>query len=300
MLIRAFITERVVNSIQVFDTFQTDFMTTDMFATAVFSDIKTEMDKYQAAFVTTLKNDLFSDIKSTASKYFEIQKLLGNEVPELDTDEEALVELIMMETDSMNKTLPSELRLDSLYHSTSWDEFVFDVLLTEGVYASGNDLESGKLREEEFGSVLGAISAEKYYYEDAGEWVYGAKLVYTGGTTIIAAECRGEEPIVDDSGCDSVKTEGDYKRAKDLLFTSETYQDIISYIFPLKDAVTLLSTYHFSAITDPAVFKATYGGKHVTDLFAETKLTTLQVFLASLYGAGETTYVDPFLEKLKT
>ena len=46
------------------------------------------------SFETTLDGKIFSDMKETASKYFEIQGLLGNEVPELNTDKEAILEII--------------------------------------------------------------------------------------------------------------------------------------------------------------------------------------------------------------
>jgi hypothetical protein len=313
LLIRAFIVERVVNSIQVFDTFNTGFMTSDMFKKAVFDDIKVEMKKYQNSFSQTLDGKIFSDIKETASKYFEIQRLLGNEVPELNTDKEAILEIIKMEADDMSTTIASQLKLDILYQSTSWDEFVFDVLLTAGTYASGFDINNdNKLREETYLSALYPFYVKEYHEENNGIYTYVAELLYSNTTTvvfgqehgvqisIVRAECEGEKPVETVNGCNSVQTVANYSTVKQLLFDSEIYQDVVSYVFPLKDVATLLSTYHLSAITDPVVFSATYGGKHVTDLFSETKLSTLQAFLVCLHGAGETTYIDPFLEKLKT
>ncbi len=121
------------------------------------------------------------------------------------------------------------------------------------------------------------------------------------GLTIVLAECVGTgAPAKDADGCDTAKTAGNYQKAKDTLFASEVYQDIVSYIFPLKDIISLFTVYNLAATSDPAVFSATYGGKHVTDLFSETKLSILQIFLSSLYGGTEAVYVDPFLEKLKT
>ena len=313
LMIRTFIVERVLNSLQVFDTFNTDFMTSDMFKKAVFDDIKVEMGKYQNSFSTTLDGKIFSDMKETASKYFEIQGLLGNEIPEINTDKEAILEIIKMEIDDINTTIASQLKLDTLYHSSTWDDFVFDVLLTEGEYASGVDPSTGALREFEHPSVLYPFYANTDTSDvpnEDGSYTYIAELRYFDSlglfgdagiaVPVIRAECPGSKPTETKEGCDDAQTVADYSKVKKLLFENEIYQNLISYVFPLKDAATLLSTYHLSAITDPAVFSATIDGKHVTDLFSETKLSTLQTFLACIHGAGETTYIDPFLEKLKT
>ena len=313
LIIRTFTVERVLNSLQVFDTFNTDFMTSDMFKKAVFDDIKVEMNKYQNSFETTLDGKIFSDMKETASKYFEIQGLLGNEVPEINTDKEAILEIIKMEIDDINTKIASQLKLDTPYQSSTWDEFVFDVLLTEGTYASGVDPEDGAIRQFEHPSVLYPFYAETDTSDvpnEDGSYTYIAQLKYFDSlglfgnagiaVPVIRAECPGSMPIETKDGCLDVQTVADYSKVKQLLFDNEIYQNLISYVFPLKDAATLLSTYHLSAITDPAVFSATINGKHVTDLFAETKLSTLQTFLACIHGARETTYIDPFLEKLKT
>ena len=311
LIIRIFIVERVLNSLQVFDTFNTDFMTSDMFKKAVFDDIKVEMGKYQNSFSTTLDGKIFSDMKEAASKYFEIQGLLGNEVPELNTDKEAILEIIKMEIDDINTTIASQLKLDTLYHSSTWDDFVFDVLLTEGEYASGVDPSTGALREFEHPSVLYPFYANTAAVDNGdGSYTYVAELKYFDSlglfgnagiaVPVIRAECPGSKPTETKEGCDDAQTVADYSKVKKLLFENEIYQNLISYVFPLKDAATLLSTYHLSAITDPAVFSTTINGKHVTDLFSETKFSTLQTFLASIHGAGETPYIDPFLEKLKT
>jgi len=327
--IRIFIIERVLNSIQIFDTFNTGFMTSDMFIKAVFNDIKTEMEKYYYSFATTLKGKILSDMKETAVKYFEIQKLLGNEIPEINSDKEAMIEIIKMEVEDINTTIASQLKLDTQFNSSSWDDFVFDYLLQEEVvYASGKrdyvvdkldddgykifDNETGDwAKEEHYGaveetykSVLKPFFVRAYAEpSDGDEYNHYAELVYQKDAgadeyIIVSAQCLGPAPTVSSDPCEPSTT--DFSNVRQMLFNNEIYQDLISYVFPLKDAATLLSTYHLSAITDPAVFNATEDGKHVTDLFAEAKLSTLQTFLASIHGAGETTYIDPFLEKLKT
>jgi len=313
LMIRTFIVERVLNSLQVFDTFNVGFMTSGMFKKAVFDDIKVEMGKYQNSFETTLDDKIFSDMKETASKYFEIQRLLGKEVPELNTDKEAILEIIKMEIDDINTTIASQLKLETLYQSSTWDEFVFDVLLTEGTYVSGVNPEDGALREFKHPSVLYPFYVNTDTSDNPnedGSYTYIAELKYFDSVgvfgnvgnevSIIRAECPASKPVETEEGCVDAQTAANWDKVKQLLFDNEIYQNLISYVFPLKDAATLLSTYHLSAITDPTVFSATINGKHVTDLFAETKLSTLQTFLACIHGARETTYIDPFLEKLKT
>jgi hypothetical protein len=181
--------------------------------------------------------------------------------------------------------------------------------LTEGDYKSGEDPATGEIREYFAPSVLDPFFAQTSVQQEDGIWIYRAELQYSdssgmfgSGITvpIIRAECPGSDPGETAAGCDEAETVVNYDKVKKLLFDNEIYQDLISYVFPLKDAATLLSTYHLSAITDPAVFSATTGGKHVTDLFSETKFSTLQAFLACVHGEGETPYIDPFLEKLKT
>jgi hypothetical protein len=294
LMIRTFIVERVLNSIQVFDTFNVGFMTSDMFKKAVFDDIKVEMNKYYQSFATTLEGKIFSDMKETASKYFEIQELLGNEVPELSTDKEAILEIIKMEIDDISTTIAPEIGLDEFYHSSSWDDFVFDFLLTRGVYSSPY----GFTADTSFSVLAPYFEANTRFIENNdGTYTHVAEILFFETDAVIRAECIGPEPDTTNADCEPIV---DYSKVKTLLFNNEIYQDLISYVFPLKDAATLLSTYHLSAITDPAVFQATEDGKHVTDLFAETKLSTLQAFLACVHGAGETAYIDPFLEKLKT
>jgi hypothetical protein len=297
LMIRTFIVERVLNSIQVFDTFNVGFMTSDMFKKAVFDDIKVEMNKYYQSFTNTLKGKILSDMKETASKHFEIQELLGNEVPELGSDKEAILEIIRMEIDDINMTIAPEIGLDKFYHASSWDDFVFDTLLTEGEYSSpgGSEFVDEYVN---FGSILDPYfkANTKYTDNNDGTFTQVASILYNG-FIVIRAECDASAPEETTDDCEPIV---DYSKVKTLLFNNEIYQDLISYVFPLKDAATLLSTYHLSAITDPAIFSATVNGKHVTDLFAETKLSTLQTFLTCIHGAGETSYIDPFLEKLKT
>ena len=297
LMIRTFIVERVLNSIQVFDTFNVGFMTSDMFKKAVFDDIKVEMKKYYQSFTSTLKGEIFSDMKETASKHFEIQELLGNEVPELGSGKEAILEIIRMEIDDISMKIAPEIGLDKFYHASSWDDFVFDTLLTEGEYSSpgGSEFVDEYVN---FNSILDPYfkANTKSIDNNDGTFTHVASILYNG-FIVIRAECDASAPEETTDDCEPIV---DYSKVKTLLFNNEIYQDLISYVFPLKDAATLLSTYHLSAITDPAIFSATVSGKHVTDLFAETKLSTLQTFLTCIHGAGETTYIDPFLEKLKT
>ena len=297
-LIRIFIMERVLNTIQAVDAFHVDFMLSDVFIKAIYDDIRSELDKYQVAFGDLLEGDIYSDIKDISEKYYDILFQLGINNNELEGGNSIFKDMIETEVSLMSKTIVSSLAIGTEYHSLSWDDFVFDVLLTDGFIYSGVD-EDGKNRFKEFASMLdGIVSSTSYYGDDDRGYTLVAEVSYNG-SMLIKAECSGNVEFVEAEDCETTEVI-DYSEVKQTLYQNEIYQDLISYVFPLKEAMALMSVYQASALSDTAVFSGTYEGQNLFDVFAKTKLSTLQTFLASIYGAGETTYIDPFLEKLKT
>jgi hypothetical protein len=115
---------------------------------------------------------------------------------------------------------------------------------------------------------------------------------------IVSFSCEQEvEPT-------SAEKEEIFMTLKTNLLESKEYKTLLYETFPIKEIASSLALYQESALSDDAVF---YGlaedelnGRNLFDMLSETKLSTLQTFLACLNGAGETTYIDPFLEKLKT
>ena len=74
LLVRAFIIEQALISIQVFNGFDLAFMDNQIFANSVYSLLKKEISKYQESF-DTLESSLLVDIKEAALKYYEIMNL---------------------------------------------------------------------------------------------------------------------------------------------------------------------------------------------------------------------------------
>ena len=118
------------------------------------------------------------------------------------------------------------------------------------------------------------------------------------GDEIVSFSCeQNNEPTV-------AEKEEIFMTLKTNLLESEEYKTLFGKTFPIKEIASSLVLYQESALSDDSVF---YGealdelnGKNLFDMLSETKLSTLQTFLASIHGAGETVYIDPFLEKLKT
>ena len=54
---------------------------------------------------------------------------------------------------------------------------------------------------------------------------------------------------------------------------------------------------HDLSLSDPAVYP---NNDDLYDLMGKTKLSTLQIFAAAIYGGGKISYQDPFLEKAGT
>jgi hypothetical protein len=300
MLAREFILESVLISLQVFDTFSTGFMESEAFRQTIFDNMKTEMKKYSNSFEDTVKNDIFSDIKDAAVKYYEYRSLLGDEV-EISSGRNTLLSVIGEEISEIRESIVDSLQLSE---TRSWNDFVLDELIP----ALG------------FVVIQSYNEDEQYYFVEV--WHSSYNLDNSNGTfnssveikviPLFSSQCGGTaeegskdggEETVDDCGDKSVSeivVSGKYITVREQLFNNEEYKEFINNIFPLRELVTQLSVYQASALSDVALFSGTYEGRNFFDIFAETKLSTLQTLLASIHGAGETTYIDPFLEKLKT
>jgi hypothetical protein len=287
LLAREFILESVLISLQVFDTFSTGFMESEAFSQTIFDNMKTEMKKYDNSFDDTIKNSIFSDIKDAAVKYYEYRSLLGEEI-EVSSGKSTLISIISEEINEIRKSIVNTLQLSE---TGTWDDFVFDEILP----AAG------------FNIIEGYNEGEGYYFTDV-ETIYAEDMEQEEIVTLFSSQCGGTADEGSKEGGDTnvcgdiedIILSGKYLTVRQQLFDNEEYKEFINHIFPLRELVTQLSVYQSSALSDVAVFSGTYEGRNLFDIFAETKLSTLQVLLASIHGAGETTYIDPFLEKLKT
>jgi hypothetical protein len=289
MLTREFILESALISLQVFDTFNTGFMESAAFRQTVFDNMKTEMKKkYSNSFEDTIENNIFSDIKDAAVKYYEYKKLLGEEI-EIESAPNTLLSVIGEEIDEIRESIASSLQLSE---TGTWNDFVLDELLPSAGFTVEQDYnESGE-----------------YYFIDVKYATYQDSTLNPSLITLFSSQCGGtaDEGSKEGGGEDicgdveNIIVSGKYLTIRQQLFEDDDYKEFVNNIFPFRELVTQLSVYQASALSDVAVFSGTYEGRNLFDIFAETKLSTLQVLLASLHGAGETTYIDPFLEKLKT
>lgn len=288
MLAREFILESALISLQVFDTFNTGFMESAAFRQTVFDNMKTEMKKYSNSFEDTVENNIFSDIKDAAVKYYEYRKLLGEEI-EIESAPNTLLSIIGEEIDEIRESITSSLQLSE---TGTWNDFVLDELLPSAGFTVEQDYsESGE-----------------YYFIDVKYATYQDSTLNPSLITLFSSQCGGtaDEGSKEGGGEDicgdieNIVVSGKYLTVRQQLFEDDDYKEFINHIFPFRELVTQLSVYQSSALSDVAVFSGTYEGRNLFDIFAETKLSTLQVLLASIHGAGEITYIDPFLEKLKT
>lgn len=290
MLAREFILECALISLQVFDSFNTGFMESEAFRKTVFNNIRTEMKKYKNSFDDTLSGSIFSDIKDASVKYYEYRSLLGEEVETMD-GLQAFLSIIGEEIGEIRDSIVKSLDLSE---NGTWDDFVLDELIPAADFLVENDYNAD----------------EEYFYLRIHKNITGVRMCDFGipCPPLFSSECggtseEGEIIVGSPNVCGDVKNtilSGKYLTVRQMLFDNEEYKEFINHIFPFRELITQLSVYQASALSDVAVFSGTYEGRNLFDIFAETKLSTIQTFLASIHGAGEITYIDPFLEKLKT
>jgi len=321
LFIRTAIVESAMIAIQVFDVYGTDFIDDDVFVEIIKKKIKYNTSRYQNSF-DALDGDLFSDMKDTALKYNEIQILIGSDIEKIDSGSQALEEMIKTEASLIKENISSALELNWNY--SSWDDFIVEKVFGEVENINdAMDIDSiVPIKEHDKPSFIfwGRANVQDnkvtYIYElaritkiegtEQGGYTQGGMSQYSSNvsddtvmtSTVILAECEQD---------------GDYKddvlpSLKAKLLASEEYKTLFSKTFPIKEIASSLALYQESALSDDSVFHGPtteepypeLNGKNLFDMLSETKLSTLQTFLTCLNGAGETVYIDPFLEKLKT
>ena len=90
---------------------------------------------------------------------------------------------------------------------------------------------------------------------------------------------------------------GDLKKQ---LLETEEFKYIFNDFIPLKTMISSMTVYQYSALSDSAIFNSAVNGVNLFDMLTNTKLSTLQIFAASIYGGGKISYQDPFLEEAGT
>ena len=326
LLVRAFIIEQALISIQVFNGFDLGFMDNQIFANSVYSLLKKEISKYQQSF-DTLESSLLVDIKEAALKYYEIMNLSGQSEEMPNSGKDAVRQMILDEAKILKEPITFGLNLK--WNATTWNGFLTKVIF--GEYDDINDLVSQTDNIMQYGgSTYVFVKERKGSLVYDGSYTYSYNLVYvekqsilsqidnwtsdyiitdedgdpTGweGTTILSVECTREDAADDE---DEV-----YDSLAKLMFETDEYKKVFNDISPVKVFISCLSLYQVSALSDPATFryfgapendgvtfKVPYIGADLNDFMAKTKLTILQLFASSIYGGGKIDYQDPFLQK---
>jgi hypothetical protein len=323
LLVRAFIIEQALISIQTFNGFDLAFMDNQIFANSVYSLLKKEISKYQQSF-DTLESSLLIDIKETALKYYEIMNLSGQSEETPSNGKDAVRQMILDEAKILKEPITFALNLK--WNATTWNGFLTKVIF--GEYDDINDLVSQTDTIVQYGGAT-YVFVKNLEQNNDGSYTYSYSLVYiekqsilsqidnwtsdyiitdedgdpTGweGTTILSIECT-RETIADDEG-------EVYDSLAKLMFETDEYNKVFNDISPVKVFISCLSLYQVSALSDPATFSydgdstndglpdIPYIGADLSDFMAKTKLTILQLFASSIYGGGKIDYQDPFLEK---
>ena len=96
---------------------------------------------------------------------------------------------------------------------------------------------------------------------------------------------------------DEQKEEEIYSNLRKMMIESQNYQKLFYDLVPVNSIVSLISLYQYSALSDQAVYP---NGFDLYNMMSKTKLSTLQILAAAIYGEGKISYQDPFLEKAGT
>ena len=123
MFIRLAILEHVMTSVQVCDAFDMGWMQGEMFATSIMSEIQEKIYDYRSAFRDTLENNLWDDMTSVATVYFELKYALREgEKKTYANPENALQDLIREEVELIRESLVDAFGFN--ISSANWDAFL--------------------------------------------------------------------------------------------------------------------------------------------------------------------------------
>tara|TARA_Y100000034_G_scaffold126998_1_gene179122 strand:- start:2853 stop:7976 length:5124 start_codon:yes stop_codon:yes gene_type:complete len=304
-LIRLYIVEQAMISIQVFDSFDTRFMDSDVFVSSVLSIMKRDLERYSVSFDLTTQAEYHSSLQNiisdSAVKYYEVQNITGASDVVFDPERpaSALKALILEEVDRIRPQLTNGLNLSNQDSgASSWDEY-----LTNNIIGVESRPSSIQFRDRTTTGSLwmypGLLFREDYtsinYFPNR---LYSFSLEAThfaeSPITLISVECEREGGTGQPT---EAEEEAIYESLRQQMWQSPEYKDLFYSLLPLKDIIASLSLYEYAALSDPAVFDDTYEGVNLPDMFARTKIAILQSLASAVYGQGKIDYEDPFLKK---
>jgi hypothetical protein len=311
-MIRLHIIEQAMISIQVFDSFDTRFMDSDVFVSSVSNRMKKDLEHYSDAFDLTVSDEyhpvLQNIIANSAVKYYEVQNIAGASDLVFDPDRPAfaLKALILEEIGRIRPTIPSALNLSNQGSGArSWDEYLTNEII--GVIKKGESSLDGSpiLKPTTSAPYLVFVEAlapavdspdslrrDPIYSFSLRVWYQPPDPEATRGEkTLILVECEQEGVPTE------AEEEAIYENLRQQMWQLPEYKDLFYSLLPLSDIIASLSLYEYAALSDPAVFEDTYAGVNLPDMFARTKIAILQSLASSVYGQGKIDYSDPFLKK---
>ena len=118
--------------------------------------------------------------------------------------------------------------------------------------------------------------------------------ISAGYYTIIQAEQSSLNDYI------AAREEAIWNNLKEQLLGTKEFEYIFNDFIPLKTMISSIALYEYSALSDSAIFGSRVNGVNLFDMLTNTKLSTLQIFAAAIYGGGKISYQDPFLEKAGT
>ena len=149
------------------------------------------------------------------------------------------------------------------------------------------------------------ISVKTYNYGYSA--IGGPLLTYTKESTDEEAKISLVLTIFDRGALESneqsiisLREEKIWANLKNQLLETDDFKFIFNNLMPIRTMIASLSTYGYAALSDSAIFSKVVDGVNLFDLLTNTKLSTLQIFAASIYGGGKISYEDPFLQKAGT
>jgi hypothetical protein len=309
MLVRNFIVEQALISIQVFNSFDISFMESDLFISSVYETLATEISEYQSSF-DTLESSLLSELKEVALKYYELLKVLGEDDREPQSGKLAIKEVIADEVKILKQPIINALGLQ--FNTNTWDDFLID-----NVFGEIDNVD--EILQKDTIAFVSKENPQSFVFlrdksEDNGVTTYAYDLLKiidatttetAGGDTTprVSFEVAGfkAETIISIQCEQENASEADeneiYSNLRAMMIETENYQKLFYELVPVDSLVATLSLYQYSALSDPAVYP---NNDDLYDLMGKTKLSTLQIFAAAIYGGGKISYQDPFLEKAGT
>ena len=120
MLIRAYIIEQAMISIQVLDSIDSLIITDDLFVEHVYNLIQKETDLYRNSF--DIENRIFTDLVDNVIIYYEIRQILGEDVPTFDISKDYLKQLIREQSELLAPQIGDTMNLTNA--ASSWERFL--------------------------------------------------------------------------------------------------------------------------------------------------------------------------------